>query len=361
MKLFLKILRVTLFSISALILAAGAVLTLLPYLTNFSPLSVFTVESGSMEPALPVHSLIITKKPGNAAAVKIGDIITFAEPGYENKYITHRVVDTKSVGQGQLFLTQGDANARPDAWEVSYGRVQGVHLFHIPYVGYAVSFIRSLPGLLLLVILPVLVISISEIRKIINHLVNKKVRHILSRLPAAKHKSYPRRKFSRSTSSRPLDSAAPRYKKPLFASLLAFGVITLTAPTLAQFTSNVVSITGSSLSTAAIFPSASPSPTTTPSPTPEPSPSSTPEPSTSPQPCDLNVDINTSNTDTGPGSTNENTVAINQDCVITEENQTDIENEIQIDANTGDNTQTNNTDTGDQTTGDINIDLNIKN
>src|SRR5918912_2525149 len=56
-----------------------------------------TVVSGSMQPTLPLGSLVVVV-PRNADAVRVGDVITFSPPGDDTHTVTHRVVDVEGTG-----------------------------------------------------------------------------------------------------------------------------------------------------------------------------------------------------------------------------------------------------------------------
>lgn len=103
----------------------------------------------------------------------------------------------------------------------------------------------------------------------------------------------------------------------------------------------------------------SPTPTTTPEPTPTPSPSPSPNPDVAG--CIDDITINQRNENTGDGSTNINDVDIDSTCTTIIENEATIENDIDIDVNTGGNTSEGNTEAGDVTSGNVNIDLSITN
>lgn len=99
------------------------------------------VMSGSMEPTLPVGSVIVidTEDAGN---VKIGEPIAFYTGG---AYVTHRIVDDTEQG----FITKGDANDSVDPWVVDRNKVDGKVVFAIPYIGYIFKTISSRRGLLI--------------------------------------------------------------------------------------------------------------------------------------------------------------------------------------------------------------------
>ena len=127
-------------------------------------LQVFTVLSGSMEPAYHTGSLIYVKKV-DPATIKEGQAITFLLA--ENTVATHRVIEVVPDEEDPTvlrFRTKGDANDSPDGGLVHYKNVIGVPVFTIPYLGYVANYIQQPPGmyvaisagaiLLLLVFLP---------------------------------------------------------------------------------------------------------------------------------------------------------------------------------------------------------------
>ena len=127
-------------------------------------LQVFTVLSGSMEPAYHTGSLIYVKKV-DPATIKEGQAITFLLA--EDTVATHRVIEVVPDEEDPTvlrFRTKGDANDSPDGGLVHYKNVIGVPVFTIPYLGYVANYIQQPPGmyvaisagaiLLLLVFLP---------------------------------------------------------------------------------------------------------------------------------------------------------------------------------------------------------------
>ena len=127
-------------------------------------LQVFTVLSGSMEPAYHTGSLIYVKKV-DPATIKEGQAITFLLA--EDTVATHRVIEVVPDEEDPTvlrFRTKGDAHDSPDGGLVHYKNVIGVPVFTIPYLGYVANYIQQPPGmyvaisagaiLLLLVFLP---------------------------------------------------------------------------------------------------------------------------------------------------------------------------------------------------------------
>lgn len=107
---------------------------------------VFSVLSGSMEPAYHVGSLIYVKEVDHTQ-LKSGDVITYMLS--EDTISTHRIVEVVP-DQGDptvlRFSTKGDANEAVDAALVHYKNVIGTPVLTIPYLGYIASYISSPPG-----------------------------------------------------------------------------------------------------------------------------------------------------------------------------------------------------------------------
>jgi signal peptidase len=68
------------------------------------------IMTGSMEPTIPVGSIVTIKKV-NPEYVKVGDIITFKAG---ESTVMHRVIDKIVENGSYYFRTKGDANEVPD-------------------------------------------------------------------------------------------------------------------------------------------------------------------------------------------------------------------------------------------------------
>ena len=122
--------RSTVAIFAALIVLATALVGM-----RFLGYGVYVVTSGSMEPAIPMGSLIVAQavRPED---VQPGDVITYALP---DRVVTHRV-ESISVQDGRVvFVTRGDANVVVDPWLVEPdGAVGDVHAA-LPVLGFAVA------------------------------------------------------------------------------------------------------------------------------------------------------------------------------------------------------------------------------
>src|SRR6266498_1989012 len=86
--------------ILTIVTLAVALLGLLATTTYKGQVKALVVRSGSMEPTLPVGSLIVAKKQSH---YQVGDVITFKQG---NSFVTHRI---NNIENG-AFQTKGDAN-----------------------------------------------------------------------------------------------------------------------------------------------------------------------------------------------------------------------------------------------------------
>jgi signal peptidase len=127
------------------------------------------VYTGSMEPAIPVGSVVVIK-PANPETLKVGDIICFKTEAEYPKTVTHRIIGITSQG----FITKGDANEDPDQWIVKKENVIGKVIAVIPFLGYLGYFVRTPIGFILLIIIPATIIIIMEIRNIVKELKKNK-------------------------------------------------------------------------------------------------------------------------------------------------------------------------------------------
>lgn len=115
-------------------------LLVLPGMTGFH---MYNVLSGSMEPAIPVGSLLYVRS-GDPEQVEDEDIIAFYGSLEDSGIITHRVVKNNVVSG--TFTTKGDANDKEDPMPVSYDNYIGRVTLSVPYVGRVLTIMTSLEG-----------------------------------------------------------------------------------------------------------------------------------------------------------------------------------------------------------------------
>jgi signal peptidase len=115
--------------------------------THLAPLSgreLFIIIGGSMEPAIPIGSLVVTA-PTDPATVVAGDVLTIR--GDSGVAVTHRVRSVVDTPTGRRFEMKGDANESPDDGLVPADAVVGAADVYVPYAGYARAFLSTGPGL----------------------------------------------------------------------------------------------------------------------------------------------------------------------------------------------------------------------
>lgn len=123
-------------------------LILLAVIVSYLPLALpqllgytcFNVISGSMEPTIPVGSVIYVE-PVDAIDVRSGDVIAFYSDG---SVVTHRVEENRFV-EGK-FITKGDANLREDFESTPYQALIGRVRYSIPYLGRFLTLYTSQVG-----------------------------------------------------------------------------------------------------------------------------------------------------------------------------------------------------------------------
>lgn len=117
---------------------------------------VYTVISGSMEPAYHVGDLLYVKKV-DVNTIQVYDPITFVM-NEELTVATHRVV--RIDAEHQRFYTKGDHNENEDAGSVHFNNVIGVPQFSIPKLGYVSDFVQNPPGMYITIAIFALLVAL---------------------------------------------------------------------------------------------------------------------------------------------------------------------------------------------------------
>ena len=120
----------------------------------------FTVMSGSMEPELPVGSLIYVR-PVDYSTLNVGDVISYVAND-EKTVVTHRIVSIevdKNDSDVWRFKTKGDTNSTADAGLVHYKNVLGTPMFVVPFIGYVAYNIQQPPGIYIALVVGTLLLA----------------------------------------------------------------------------------------------------------------------------------------------------------------------------------------------------------
>lgn len=127
-----------------------------------------TIYGGSMEPAIPLGSMVLISQV-DPEDIQVGDVILYAPPTDTSQRVTHRVVEVIEEESGLMFRTQGDANEDPDTYAVPQENVIGKVRLCIPYLGYFANFVQSKTGFFALLVLPATILIGGALKDILTY------------------------------------------------------------------------------------------------------------------------------------------------------------------------------------------------
>ncbi|MBE6976328.1 MAG: signal peptidase I [Ruminococcaceae bacterium] len=137
--------------------------------------SMFRVSTGSMEPALPIGTLLISKEVP-IAEVQVDDIVNFRAKSSNmlGAVITHRVINIFESNSGEIYLeTKGDANSSPDGSYVEQKNLIGIVVYHTSsgnIISVLVSLLSSPVGFFACIVIPCLIFGLLTMRACIGSL-----------------------------------------------------------------------------------------------------------------------------------------------------------------------------------------------
>jgi signal peptidase len=117
------------------------------------------VESGSMEPAYPIGSVLVVE-PIEPAAVRVGSTIAFIDPA--RRLVSHRVTEIVHRNDTTYFRVKGDANLRADPGLVPATALRGGVAWDVPKLGRLLEWLRWPKGFVLLVGVPAVILIGTE-------------------------------------------------------------------------------------------------------------------------------------------------------------------------------------------------------
>jgi len=120
-----------------------------------------TVVTGSMEPTIPVGSVLFVA-PQGVEDIRVGDVAVFRVPD-RTEDVVHRIVGVEATRDGITYRTRGDANRQDDPWLLPSADVVGVVRGHLPVIGHAVPVVTSRLGVVLLLAVPAMAIILMEL------------------------------------------------------------------------------------------------------------------------------------------------------------------------------------------------------
>lgn len=150
-----------------------------PLLPTKKYISTYVVATGSMEPAIKTGSVVFSTQSNN---IQNENVIVFTSPLDANTIIIHRVIDTEEYEGVSLYTTKGDNNDTQDNWKVDDSEIKGKMIMSIPYLGYVINWLKTPAGFVTLLILPAILLILSQIKRIkegINEEVERKTTEII--------------------------------------------------------------------------------------------------------------------------------------------------------------------------------------
>lgn len=121
-----------LLGVGTAILGITLILCIFLMMPKFLGIKTYLVASGSMEPTIPVGSMIYCKEV-NPVNLNEDDIIVFFKDEDDSVPITHRVISNDS--DAKTIVTKGDANPDLDPIPIQYNNVIGKVIWHTPALG----------------------------------------------------------------------------------------------------------------------------------------------------------------------------------------------------------------------------------
>ena len=112
------------------------------------------VLSGSMEPTLSVNDLVIVHEQSDYA---VDDIVVYQD---ENMLVIHKIVSVN----GDEIITKGDANNVEDA-PISASDIKGKAVFHIPFVGALIRFLKTPVGFILIITAAIMLFELPHLQE----------------------------------------------------------------------------------------------------------------------------------------------------------------------------------------------------
>lgn len=152
----------------AVVMLLGVLTTRSGQVPSMAGYSLLRVLTKSMEPAIPVDSLLLVRRTP-PEDIQPGDIISFysPDPDLGGMVNTHRVTGVEQQGGRFQFTTRGDANLMDDKYPVSGEAVIGRVLFISPWLGTLLRLIGNPLIYFPMIFIPLGILIGMEVRTII--------------------------------------------------------------------------------------------------------------------------------------------------------------------------------------------------
>ncbi len=155
------------YGLALLFLGFFLTITLFRITETSNGIIVSSIYTNSMAPNIKPGSLVITFPEGN---YQVGDVITYKEKSarsneYTGRILTHRISEIKLDDSSyKKFIAKGDNNKNPDSNYIVGNDIFGKVRFVFPYFGYIDFLSRTIPGFIVLIGLPSILLIIEAKR-----------------------------------------------------------------------------------------------------------------------------------------------------------------------------------------------------
>ena len=125
----------------------------------------FIVRSDSMSATDFSAGDLVLVKEVDPSTLKVGDIISYQSANSENygEVVTHKIRELTTAEDGSPgFVTYGTTTDQNDEEIVAYSFVLGKYQFRLPGVGKFFQFLKTVPGYIVCIFLPILILNLMQ-------------------------------------------------------------------------------------------------------------------------------------------------------------------------------------------------------
>lgn len=166
--------------IAAILLLGSVVLNKDKEQPSIFGFTLYRVLTASMEPKIPVNSIVVVKAT-NAFDIEVGDIITFRseDPSLQGQTNTHRVIAIDYSTKSPVFTTKGDNSLAEDRYPVTANDLIGKVVYISGIVGIVMALISNPILFALVIIIPLAIIFLINVKDLIKSAKNLEVYEIM--------------------------------------------------------------------------------------------------------------------------------------------------------------------------------------
>jgi signal peptidase I len=147
-----------------LLLAIAFVIALFMACSKLVGFNRYVITGKSMTGSINIGSIVYDRTVPTSS-LKVGDVITYVPPKSSGvrHLVTHRIIWVGHDSHGRrIYRTKGDNNPAADPWnKFTLGREVPKVVFHVPYVGYALTSLSQPKARMVLIGLPAILIALA--------------------------------------------------------------------------------------------------------------------------------------------------------------------------------------------------------